>query len=86
MEFKHRVKHTLSHRQLLFTMLGCVRARDLNLEFGDSIVVMAGSLVPFVLRQGTDGRYRLVAEAYVNGITFGKAIKEGGEWEVVMLK
>lgn len=75
------MKHTLSHHQLLFTMLGCVGVRDLNLEFGDSIVVMAGSLVPFVVRKGTNGQYRLVAEAYVDRIIFGKANKEGGEWE-----
>ncbi|TGO50903.1 hypothetical protein BCON_0173g00020 [Botryotinia convoluta] len=49
-EFHDRAGRTLSYRQLFFTALGCVGVGGLDVEFGDSIVVMAGSPVPFVVR------------------------------------
>jgi hypothetical protein len=43
-------------------------------EPGDVVVVLSGSQVPFVLRKSVSGRYKIVGEAYVDGIMDGEAV------------
>ncbi|TEY65559.1 hypothetical protein BOTCAL_0138g00010 [Botryotinia calthae] len=80
-EFKSRVESTMGYRRLFFTDLGYAGSGDLNISIGDEVVIMAGSPVPFILRQGIDGRYKLIGEAYVHGIMFGeKAADDHHPW------
>lgn len=44
-----------------------------HVQSGDSVVVIEGAQVPFILRAQSDGRYRLICEAYVDGIMHGEA-------------
>jgi hypothetical protein len=41
---------------------------------GDAVAVLIGSQVPFVLRKSVGGRYKIVGEAYVDGIMDGEAV------------
>ena len=38
---------------------------------GDRIVIVCGAQMPFVVREGDDGRMRLVGDTYVHGIMDG---------------
>ena len=51
------------------------------LEKGDSVFVLSGGKVPFILRGRDTGEYRLVGEAYVDGIMHGEVrhwLRPGG--------
>lgn len=68
-------------------------------EVGDVVCVIRGAQAPFVLRPDGRGRYRVVGEAYVDGIMFGESLEKGreesegdgtteektGEWEDIVL-
>jgi hypothetical protein len=41
---------------------------------GDTVAILNGSQVPFVLRKHTDKKYAIVGEAYVDGIMDGEAV------------
>jgi hypothetical protein len=41
-------------------------------EVGDIICIFYGAVVPYILRPETSGRYRLLGEAYVDGIMDGE--------------
>ncbi|PQE19335.1 heterokaryon incompatibility protein [Rutstroemia sp. NJR-2017a BVV2] len=45
-----------------------------HVEPGDVVAVLIGSQVPFVLRKSVGGRYKIVGEAYVDGIMDGEAV------------
>jgi hypothetical protein len=45
-----------------------------HLEPGDAVAVLIGCQVPFVLRKSVGGRYKIVGEAYVDGIMDGEAM------------
>jgi hypothetical protein len=52
----------------------------LTLQPGDSVYIIKGALVPYILRSisenPADG-FKLVREAYVNGIMYGEALSAG---------
>lgn len=45
-----------------------------GLEVGDLVFVVAGSIVPFVMRPQVNSRFAYVSEAYVHGIMHGEAL------------
>lgn len=45
-----------------------------DIKAGDVIALVMGSQVPFVLREIADGKYKLIGEAYVDGIMDGEAV------------
>lgn len=45
-----------------------------HVEPGDAVAVLIGYQVPFVLRKSVGGRYKIVGEAYVDGIMDGEAV------------
>jgi hypothetical protein len=45
-----------------------------HVEPGDGVAVLIGCQVPFVLRKSVGGRYKIVGEAYVDGIMDGEAV------------
>ncbi|KAH7078494.1 heterokaryon incompatibility protein-domain-containing protein [Paraphoma chrysanthemicola] len=52
---------------------------------GDSLYVLSGADVPFILRSSADGRLELIGEAYVHGIMDGEALKEGSSADLISL-
>ena len=55
-----------------------------SIRQGDIIAVISGSQVPFILRQCKSRGYRIISEAYVDGIMDGEATEEG-EWGYIEL-
>ncbi|KAL3417252.1 Heterokaryon incompatibility protein 6, OR allele 5 [Phlyctema vagabunda] len=53
-------------------------------EAGDFVALIKGTQVPFILRRQSDGQYRLIGEAYVDGIMDGEAM-ENSKWRDVNL-
>jgi hypothetical protein len=47
---------------------------------GDLVALVHGAEVPFILRSQPNGKYKIVSEAYVDGIMDGEAA-EGVHWE-----
>lgn len=45
-------------------------------KVGDSVWILSGARVPFVLRGDESGGLRLVGEAYIHGVMHGKAVSE----------
>jgi hypothetical protein len=48
-------------------------------ELGEFVALIKGTQVPFILRRQSDGQYRLIGEAYVDGIMGGEAM-ENSKW------
>ncbi|KAI9866773.1 MAG: hypothetical protein M1813_000715 [Trichoglossum hirsutum] len=65
---------TMTGQNIFVTSGGRLGKGPLSAKAGDSIWVIPGADVPFILREVTSGRYRLVGEAYVHGIMHGEAI------------
>jgi hypothetical protein len=42
----------------------------------DIIYSLAGSELPFVLREAEHGRYQVIGDAYVHGIMYGEFVKD----------
>ena len=69
-------------RRLFETEQGYIRVGPLALQNGDSVCVLFGSSVPFVLRRFEKSHglvrepYGLVGECYLHGIMRGEALKE----------
>lgn len=45
-----------------------------GLEVGDLVYVVAGSIVPFIMRPQVNSRFAYISEAYVHGIMHGEAL------------
>ncbi|KAI1271639.1 HET-domain-containing protein [Xylaria sp. FL0933] len=43
---------------------------------GDSIFIIMGAAVPFVVRPAGDGTYKLIGECYIHGIMYGEGLEE----------
>ena|ERR1700761_3877700 len=54
---------------------------------GDAICIVAGSMIPFIIRKMADGMWKLLGDCYVHGITRGELVsnKESLRWEVISL-
>lgn len=56
---------------------------------GDTVAVLAGGTVPFILRKASNSQHRLLGDAYVHGIMDGEAVEEmyrvGSGWEHITL-
>jgi hypothetical protein len=51
---------------------------------GDLVAVISGAQVPFIIRRCNGRKYRIISEAYIDGIMNGEAI-ESSTWEYVEL-
>ena len=45
---------------------------------GDIICILLGGNVPFVIRECSEGRFRLIGECYIHGIMDGDAMEQQG--------
>ncbi|MBE3046015.1 hypothetical protein IMZ48_26445, partial [Candidatus Bathyarchaeota archaeon] len=59
-------------RRLFLTSGNYMGVGAQSAEVGDQVWIFPGANVPFVLRPGAAGRFRLVGEAYVHGIMYGE--------------
>jgi hypothetical protein len=77
MDYGHIIRDNDPSRRLLRTeksnMLG---TSPEEAQANDSIVLIDGASVPYVLRQVEDGKYQLVGEAYVHGMDVGEQLKD----------
>jgi hypothetical protein len=62
-------------RRLIKTEKGYLGVASMYAEPGDSVCVLFGGQVPFVLRGGPDS-WKLVSECYVHGFMDGEAMKD----------
>jgi hypothetical protein len=87
-EFRNRLMSTMANRRLFIAESGHAGCGDTNLCIGDWVVVLAGSNIPFILRnEGGDGMYRVIGEAYVHGIMYGEAAaKHDVQWKPITLE
>ena len=58
---------------------------------GDSVWILSGGQVPFILRQvdcNDERRYELVGEAYVHGVMYGEAVKDmrPEDWQEIVIQ
>ena len=71
--------------RLFFTAGGFVGIGPAAMEPGDSIYILAGGPLPFVLRPVRDARcidtFQLVGSCYVHGVMDGQAVHGFGEHE-----
>ncbi|PVH77082.1 HET-domain-containing protein [Cadophora sp. DSE1049] len=66
---------TWSHgRSFIITLKGYIGLAPLNTEIGDTVTVLEGGSVPFVLRALDEGGYKFIGESYVHGIMEGEAL------------
>lgn len=54
-------------------------------EVGDVIMVLKNCEFPFMMRKGTEGRWKLISQAYVEDIMHGEAL-EGREFEDILIE
>ncbi|KAL0932092.1 heterokaryon incompatibility protein [Colletotrichum truncatum] len=64
---------------------GYVGLGPLRVSRGDSIWIIPGSDVPFVLRPSGCGGFHVIGEAYVHGIMDGEFLQKGAEHEKIEL-
>jgi hypothetical protein len=50
-----------------------------DMQSGDVVVIVSGAEVPLILREAPEGGYKLVGEAYVDGVMDGEALDMGLE-------
>ncbi|KAH6667844.1 heterokaryon incompatibility protein-domain-containing protein [Halenospora varia] len=74
--FRLQLRRTALERRPFLTCKGHIGLGPRNILPGDVICIFLGGEIPFVLREGNNGRYRLVGEAYVHGIMDGEFIKD----------
>ncbi|KAF2008542.1 hypothetical protein BU24DRAFT_360404 [Aaosphaeria arxii CBS 175.79] len=59
------------------TKKGHLALSSYHVQRGDVIALIKGAQVPFVLRCQKSGKYRIISEAYVDGIMDGEAVRNG---------
>ena len=79
------VDRTVSKRPYL-TQKGYVGLGHEGMRIGDSVCILQGGPVPFLLRKTERGDYVLVSDTYVHGIMDGEFMKTKPELEVFRLK
>ena len=62
------------HRKFFTTEKGFIGLGPRSMRRGDSVCILSGGAVPFILRKVQD-HYKLIGESYVHGIMEGEAIR-----------
>lgn len=75
--YARAVGRTFPYRRLFVSKEKTLGLAPLPAEAGDQVWLLAGARVPFILRpSGTEGRFRVIGEAYVHGYMHGEFMKE----------
>ncbi len=81
------LKHWSYYRRFFVTRDGYFGLAPLSVEKGDSIFILRGGRVPFLLRKISETEYRIIGECYVHGIMHGEALaREGFAWERIQIR
>ncbi|KAH8669109.1 heterokaryon incompatibility protein-domain-containing protein [Xylariales sp. PMI_506] len=84
------------YRQLISTRNGYIGLGPLTADLGDSVFLLRGANVPFVLRKVNKDEYRLIGQCYLHGVMYGElltslrahesSVNESGEiWKDICL-
>jgi hypothetical protein len=65
----------VSNYKFCRTRGGYVGLIPTSAEIGDHVCIIAGCIVPFVLRDSCQGMFRMVGGCYIHGIMKGEALK-----------
>ncbi|KAF2447731.1 hypothetical protein P171DRAFT_354406, partial [Karstenula rhodostoma CBS 690.94] len=66
-------------RRLFITSGGHLGLSPKDMQSNDVVIVASGAEVPFILREASEGGYKLVGEAYVDGVMDGEVLDMGLE-------
>ncbi len=80
--WRYAVGLTLSGRSFIAGEEGFMGVGPLGAEIGDSIYIIMGSEVPFILRVRDNGTFTLVGECYIHGIMDGEILTSGIPYKV----
>ena len=73
--FQAHMGYVAPRRKFFTTQNGLIGLGPRSIKPGDSVCILSGGLVPFILREGRDG-YRLVGESYIHGLMEGQAVQK----------
>ncbi|KAK3394951.1 hypothetical protein B0H63DRAFT_462440 [Podospora didyma] len=73
------------NRRAFVTSKGWLGIGPLDIKEGDAAAVVVGAQVPFLLRMAQERRWRLVGEAYVEGLMNGESFGDRPAVEVIEL-
>jgi hypothetical protein len=62
----------LKDRRPFISARGFIGLGPMELQAGDIVVIFMGAKLPYILRRYESSRYRLIGEAYVQGIMYGE--------------
>ncbi|KAK1853098.1 heterokaryon incompatibility protein [Colletotrichum chrysophilum] len=90
--FQYPLVPNLSGRRFIRTNSGDMGMADAEAQPNDIVMVLAGGKVPYVLREQDAGttsskhkRYRLIGDAYLDGIMQGEGVAGNAKWTEVIL-
>ena len=78
LELLRVIDNKVSERKMLVTEKGYIGLGPTTCAVGDTVCLLPGSTVPFILRQAStehESRYLLVGDAYVHGAMYGEALE-----------
>jgi hypothetical protein len=75
----------LRNRRPFISARGYIGLGPIELQAGDIVVIFMGAKLPYILRRYESSRYRLVGEAYVQGIMYGEFMVNVGTPEDFVL-
>jgi hypothetical protein len=84
-DYLARVNFSTQKRRAFVTKRGYLGIGPVHLEPGDSIVILLGAAVPFVLRNVDEEKYKLVGEAYVHGVMDGEYANDQSKVETIQI-
>ncbi|OCK76675.1 hypothetical protein K432DRAFT_359936 [Lepidopterella palustris CBS 459.81] len=82
------LRHMAFFRRFFYTRGEYMGLAPPSAEPGDSIFLIAGARVPFVMRKVEEGDWKIVGECYVHGIMGGERVEGPGEgkWEWIRVR
>ncbi|MCJ1447425.1 MAG: hypothetical protein MMC23_007936 [Stictis urceolatum] len=75
-QYLQAVQFISRNRRPFFTDSGQLGLGPSCVQIDDILVLVLGADMPYILREGEDGKYRLVGECYVDGIMDGQALDD----------
>ncbi|PKS11273.1 hypothetical protein jhhlp_003035 [Lomentospora prolificans] len=76
----HDTAHYVSWgRSFYVTESGYFGVGPRSTRVGDTVVLLSGGRMPFVIREGEDGNSRIVGETYLHGVMDGELLEEIGD-------
>ena len=83
--FQAYMGYVAPRRKFFTTHNGLIGLGPRSIKPGDSVCILSGGLVPFILREDGSG-YRLVGESYVHGLMEGEAVRESTRFEEFLIR